>query len=132
MGGLREMNPEVRPGINTSGSAMAKGVAVKLKATPTVPDEVDLEASNTGAFYGVTKQALANNAAGDIAISGRVLALAGAAIAAGVRVMPDTGGKFVTATAGNTVAGLAVTAASGDATYFELELQGPGGAEMPG
>lgn len=132
MGGVRSMNPEVRPGINTSGSDMALGVAVKLKASPTVPDEVDLEATNTGAIYGVTMAAIANTATGDIAIRGRVPALAGAAIAAGARVMPNTGGKFITATAGNAVAGLAITAASGDAVLFELELLGPGGVEMPG
>jgi len=111
---------------------MLKGVAVKLKASPAVPDEIDLEATNTGAIYGVTGNAIENGRYGDVVIRGRAEALAGAAIAAGVRVMASTGGKLVTATAGNSVAGLAVTAASADGDFFELELIGPGGCEMPG
>ncbi len=131
MGAVRTMDPKVRPGKNTSGSDMARGVFVKLKASPTVPNEIDLEATNTGAVYGVTANAIADGEWGDVYVGGSVPVLAGGTIAAGVRVMPTTGGKSLTATAGNSGAGLAVTAGAADALH-EVELSGPGGAEMPG
>lgn len=122
---------DIRAAKNTSGADMAKGVFVKLKASPTVDDEVDLEATNTGAIYGVTMEAIADGEFGNIQIRGRALVLAGGAIAVGARVMPTTGGKSLTATAGNSVGGLAVTAGASDELH-EVELAGPGGCEMPG
>jgi len=122
---------DIRSGKNTSGSEMAQGVIVKLKASPTVDDEVDLEATNTGVIYGVTMQVIADGEWGNIQIRGRAKVLAGGTIAVGARVMPTTGGKSLTATAGNSVLGQAVTAGSSDAIH-EVELAGPGGCEMPG
>jgi len=115
---------------NTSGSDMAKGVIVKLKASPTVDDEIDLEAANDGAIYGVTMQAISDAAWGNVQVLGRALVLASTTVAAGVRVMPTTGGKTLTATTGNSVLGLAVTAGAADELH-EIELSGPGGAAMP-
>lgn len=122
---------DVRRGKNTSGSAMVKGVIVKLKATPTEPLEIDLEATNTGVIYGVTMNACANNEAVDVQIRGIAEVLAGGTIAVGVRVMPTTGGKSLTATAGNSILGVAVTVGAADALHL-VELAGPGGSEMPG
>lgn len=122
---------DIRSGKNTSGSDMAKGVIVKLKATPTVPDEIDLEATNTGAILGVTMEAITNGSWGNVQIRGKAAVLAGGTIAVGARCMPTTGGKSLTATAGNTVLGLAVTAGASNELH-EVELLGPGGAEMPG
>lgn len=131
MGAVRYQGQVIRQAKNTSGSDMVKGVIVKLKATPTVEDEIDLEETNTGAIYGVTLNAIADGRYGDIVISGRAEVLAGGTIAVGVRVMPTTAGASLTATAGNSVLGLAVTAGASGALH-EVELLGPGGAEMPG
>jgi hypothetical protein len=131
MGANTVTAPEVRPGKNTSGTDMVKGVIVKLKATPIVPGEVDLETSNTGAIYGVTNEAIANGKWGGIAIRGRVEVLGGGTIATGVRVMPTAAGASLTCTAGNSVLGIAVTDGA-LAAYHVVELTGPGGARMPG
>jgi hypothetical protein len=131
MGAIRYQDQVVRQAKNTSGSDMAKGVIVKMKASPTVPDEIDLEATATGVIYGVTQNAISNGEWGDVVIRGRAEVLAGGTIAAGVRVMPTTGGKSLTATAGNSVLGVAITAGTASALH-EVELLGPGGAEMPG
>ena len=51
-------------------------------------------------------------------------------IAVGARVTSDANGKGVAAAAGNTFHGVAVTAGA-DGEFFEIELNGPGGAQMP-
>ena len=122
---------DIRGCTNTSGGAIVKGTILKLKASPTYEREVDVEATNTGAIYGVAMHDADDDAAVDVQIRGQALVLAGGTIAAGVRVMPTTGGKSLTATAGNSVLGLAVTAGAADELH-EVELNGPGGCEMPG
>ncbi|MCP4674354.1 MAG: DUF2190 family protein [Deltaproteobacteria bacterium] len=131
MGQVRYQNQECRQVKNTTGSTLAKGVWVKLNAFPTVEDEIELEDSNTGAIYGVTAYEIEDGKMGDVVIRGRAAVLAGGTIAVGARVMPTTDGKSLTATIGSSVGGLAVTAGVADA-YHEVELLGPGGAEMPG
>jgi hypothetical protein len=108
---------------------MAKGVIVKLKATPTIEDEIDLEASNTGVIYGVTMHVIPDDEWGDIQIAGKALVLAGGTIAVGVRCMPTTGGKSLTGTANTSNLGIAITAGAASALH-EVELAGPGGTEV--
>ncbi len=131
MGQVRYQSQECRQVKNTTGSTLAKGTFVKLKASPSVEDEVELEDSNTGAIYGVTAYEIEDGKMGDVVLRGRAAVLAGGTISPGVRVMPTAGGKSLTATVGSSGGGLAVTAGALDA-YHEVELLGPGGAEMPG
>ena len=122
---------DARTGHNGTGSDIAKSVCVQLKAAPTYDHEVELCATATGNPYGITSEIIADTEKGGVQIRNRAVAIAGATIAVGARVMPDTGGKLITATAGNTVVGTAATAGVTD-EEFEVELIGPGGAEMPG
>jgi hypothetical protein len=128
----RAIVPEyfVRGMKNTSGSDMAAGVFVKAKASPTVDDECDLEASSTGSPLGVTMAAIANGEWGDVQVGGRAKVLASAAIAVGARVSPTTGGKSVTTTGSATVCGIAMTVGAAD-TLHEVELVPRGSTAGP-
>lgn len=131
-GNFAQYGPDdIRQGKNTSGSDMAKGVIVKLKATPTETLEIDLEATNTGVIYGVTMEAITNGERGNVQIRGIAEVLAGGTIAVGVRCMPTTAGASLTATAGNSILGVAVSAGASGSLHM-VELAGPGGSEMPG
>jgi hypothetical protein len=123
---------DVRACKNTSGASLPVGTLVKIKASPTVPYEVEAATGANDPIYGVVKDAaIANGSIGDVQIRGIAQVLGSAAIAIGARVAATTAGKGVTASAGNAFCGIALTVgASG--TLFEVELYGPGGAEMPG
>jgi len=123
---------DVRACKNTSGAALAEGTLVKIKASPTVHYEIEAATGANDPIYGVVKDAsIANGATGSVQIRGIAKVLGSAAIAIGARVAATTAGKGVTASAGNAFCGVALTlGASG--TLFEVELLGPGGAEMPG
>ncbi len=131
MGAVRSQDPKPRPGRNATGSTIVKGVFVKWKTSPTYQDEIEIAAGNTDAVLGVAAHDIEDGTVGDVYVRGTVPVLAGGTIAVGVRVMPTTGGKSLTATAGNSVGGISRSPGTADALH-EVELAGPGGAEMPG
>lgn len=123
---------DIRACKNTSGGALVEGTLVQIKASPTVPYEIEACTSATGAIYGVVANgSIANGAVGDVQIHGIAKVRGSAAIAIGARVTATTGGEAVTASAGNSFCGIALSVGAND-TLFEVELLGPGGAEMPG
>lgn len=122
---------DVRTGYNGTGSEIAQGVIVKLKASPAVKGEIEVSATATDGYWGVAMHDIADGEYGDIQIRGVAFALADTTIAVGARVMATTGGETATATAGNAILGVAVTAGVAD-TLHEVDLSGPGGGEMPG
>jgi len=123
---------DIRACRNTSGGTLVEGTLVQIKASPSVPYEVEACTSATGAVYGVVANGdIADDAWGDIQIRGIAKVRGSAAIAIGARITATTGGEAVTAVGGNTVSGIALSVGAND-TLFEVELLGPGGAEMPG
>lgn len=58
--------------------------------------------------------------------SGIADAIAGAAVAKGAKVMSTAAGKFVTATTGNVIVGVAMAAAGADLEIFPVLLQNQG------
>lgn len=130
-GAIIYSDQQVLPGYNGTGSDIAKGVIVKLKVAPSQNFEVEIEATSTGVIYGVTQNIIENGRTGDIVVGGVAEVLAGGTITPGVRVMPTTGGKSLTATAGNSVLGIALTTGTASALH-NVVLSAPGGAEMPG
>lgn len=123
----------IRPGYNGTGTAMVQGQLVKLKASATIKDDIELATGATDPVYGAVMDpsGIADAARGNIQVMGRAKVLADGTIAVGARITATTGGESTTASAGNTCAGVAVTAGVAD-TLHEVELNGPGGAEMPG
>lgn len=91
---------------------------VKLTAAHTVN-----VAGNGEKIVGVlqNKPAAAGNAA-TVVLDGITKAVAGAAISVGDEVSLDANGKFVTAAIGDTVAGVAVDAASADGDVISVVL----------
>lgn len=130
---LTRIVPEdgVRQVYNGTGGALVEGTLVKLKASPTYKGEIELSDDNKDPTYGVLMEDVSDASRGNCQIAGRALVLAGGTIAVGARVMPTTAGKSLTGTAGNAIAGVAVTAGTASALH-EVELSGSFGGEMPG
>jgi len=121
---------QITSGKNITGAVISQGLIVKVNAAPTVIDEITLAAANTDAFLGVAMNDIADDAYGDIQTGGVALVLGGAAVAIGARVMSDANGKGITGTATNAILGIAKTVGALN-ELFEVQLSGPGGAEMP-
>jgi hypothetical protein len=121
----------IRKIYNGTGGDLVQGICVKLTASPTVHSEIELADAATDPCYGVLMHDVADTEYGDCQVAGIALALASTTVAAAARVTGTTGGKTVAASAANAVFGVAVTAGATD-TLHEVELTGPGGAEMPG
>lgn len=121
MSNPRVIAPVIRQGKNTTSAALVKGKLVNVKASNTVDDEVeDMDATDT--FFGVVAEtSIAVGAYGDIQTEGRALVLAGGSVAVGDKVASDASGDGVTASAGTTVVGTAMTAGT-DGELFEVEL----------
>jgi hypothetical protein len=130
---LTRVVPEygVRAVYNGTGGALSQGTFVKLKASPTYKNEIEAATGNNDQVLGVLINDVADTTYGDCQVRGVAQVLAGGTIAVGARVMPTTGAKSLTATAGAATIGVAVTAGASD-TLHEVELTAPGGAEMPG
>jgi len=121
----------LRAAKNTSGSKISKKTLVKLK-DGTVDDEVIPTAAATDAIYGVAYEDIADDAYGDIQVHGRAIVVSAGAVTKGSRVTHGSGAKGAAASGGNSFIGTAVTTAGGADEDIEVELLGPGGAEMPG
>lgn len=112
----------VRAGQNTTGGQIAKHRIVADHATNV--DEIVVAAAQTTRPKGVTMEAIEDGITGDVQIAGKATVEASAAIAKGARVSMAAGGKAVTITAaaGNWALGTAATAAAGDGSIFEVEI----------
>lgn len=121
MGQIRELVPDGSrvTAYNASGSTISAGRGVKRAGSSA--DQCSLLGAVTDAGWGVTVESIADLKRGGIQTSGRVKAVASAAISVGARVECGTDGKFVTRNTG-TVWGIANTATSADGDEFELEL----------
>lgn len=116
----------IRPGLNSTGAALAKHIMVQLEAGGSTKDDVELTGAGVAA-YGATMEQIEIGSYGDVQIDGKAIATAGAAITVGVKVMVTAAGKVITATTGNITVGIAVTAAGADLDLIEVELAGPAG-----
>lgn len=121
----RAIVPEkgIRPGRNSTGSDIAKSVAVQLVAAGTEdPNQVQLPSGAGVAIYGVTMGPIKNGQIGDLQVEGRTRLLAGAGgLAVGNKVAITTAGAGVLAVTGNIVVGICVAAAAA-ASIAEVEL----------
>lgn len=113
-------NGGVRPGLNATGSTIAK-YRIVIKSTAAV-DAVAPGTNGTARCFGVTMAAIDNGYAGDVQIAGRAIVEASAAIAIGAKVTAAAGGKGVTAGAAGNVLGIAASAAGADGELFEVDI----------
>jgi len=109
----------IRPGLNLSGSSIA---ANRIVVQGAAIDQVAQAAAATAPYFGVTMNAIANGAAGDIQTKGKAPIETGAAVAKNVNVMSDASGRAILATAGNNVIGRTVTATTALGQVAEVEL----------
>jgi hypothetical protein len=123
------------PGLNFAGAAIAAKRLVGYDAA-NGRDAVALAATATTKFVGVTMEeipaAVSSLAVGarDVQAKGVGILTAGGVVAIGDRITADSSGKGIaTTTEDNTVAGEAVTAASGDTVDFMIRLTP--GAHVP-
>ena len=133
----RAIVPEkgIRPGKNSTGSAIAKHVCVELVADLDPPTIALASAGAT--IYGVVVSStvrvdvspdvgIPNGQIGDIQVEGRVPILSAGAIPIGSSVMATATGAVIVATATNNVIGKALTVGV-DTEFLEVELAGPAG-----
>jgi len=125
----RERDCKVVPGYNGTGGTLSKGTIVKLK-TSGVDDEIIAAAADTDAYLGILRNDVADGAYGDVVIGGTCVALTGAAVTKGSRVMFDTGAVVITATTGKTFVGVARTSDGTGGGYIEVDVV-TGGPVMP-
>lgn len=137
----RAIVPEkgIRPGLNSTGSDIAKHVCVELAADGD-PPTIALSTAG-GPIYGVVVASqvrvnvtpdvgIPDTEIGDIQVEGRVPILAAGAIPVGSLVMATATGAVIVATATNTPVGTALTTGV-DTEFLEVELAGPGvGGEL--
>lgn len=122
---LREVHLEKDSLKNTTGGTLLKGTCVQIKAA--TDDEMEQATAANAAVYGVLVDDVANGAYGQVAVRGRCIAKASAALAVGARVTAGTGGKLAAAAANNSCVGIVRSkGADADNDFFELELTGPG------
>lgn len=137
----RAIVPEkgIRPGQNSTGTAIAKHVCVVLAAAGDPPT---IALATAGAsIYGVVVASqvrvdvtpdvgIPDGQIGDIQVEGLVPVLAAGAIPIGSLVMATATGAVIVATATNTPIGKALTVGV-DTEFLEVELAGPGvGGEL--
>jgi len=125
----RQRDPKYVPGYNGTGGTLSKGTLVKLK-TSGVDDEIIAATSTSDAYLGILQHDLADGEWGDVQVGGIGVALSGAAVTKGSRVMWGTGAKVIACTTGLTFAGVARTTASGADEYIEVDIV-TGGPVMP-
>lgn len=137
----RAIVPEkgIRPGLNSTGSDIAKHVCVELGVAGD-PPTIAL-ASAGAAIYGVVVSSqvragvtpdvgIPDTEIGDIQVEGRVPILAAGAIPVGSLVMATATGAVIVATSTNTPIGTALTTGV-NTELLEVELAGPGvGGEL--
>lgn len=123
----RVIAPEFRAVFNGTGGTIAKGTILKLD-TSGVAGKVVKAAAATDQFYGVAARDIPNNEYGDAQIRGVALVLAGTGgMTQGAQVTTEAAGLAIVASAGNTLLGMALTAAL-VTELFECELGGGGEA----
>jgi hypothetical protein len=110
----------IKPGLNSTGSTIAKYRIVK-KATTAV-DSITPAVDGAALPQGVTMAAILDGYAGDVQEAGIALCEAGAAITIGQKITGGTGGKAAVASAGDWIIGEANSAASADTDIFELKI----------
>jgi hypothetical protein len=99
-------------GENLSASA---GMAVKVDT-----GEIKTVAGQGERAFGILIQGCADTEMASVAISGRVQAVAGAAIVQGALVTPQADGQLETATTGDYPLGIALEAAAGAGSLFYM------------
>lgn len=123
-------NQQYLEGFNDTGSTIAKFLAVAGCYSSIV-----LPAAVSSPIYGITTDAIADQAYGDIQYAGVAIGTAGEAwtlsdIEAGLRLYAGTDGKLykfdATAGVNQAVCGLPMTASSGDGDTVEVLLQSGG------
>ena len=118
----------IRGCYNDGVDTLVLGLSVKLS---TIGDErLQVEPAGAGeGVYGIVAETkgIESQTWGDIQVEGIARGLSGAAVTKGAAVAADADGKLVAAGSGALVVGVAVTAALGVDSIFEVELSGTGG-----
>jgi hypothetical protein len=116
----------IRPGLNSTGTAIAKYRIVKKGVITTGVqagvDSVAPAVDGAALPYGVTMAAILDGFAGDVQIHGRAIVEASGVIALGAKVTGAAGGKAATAAAGNYIIGEAASPSTADGQLFEVDL----------
>lgn len=120
----RRIVPEsgIRPGFNDDVAAIGKNRLVTYDAAAGAQG-VQLATTNIVPAAGVTMEAIQPNRSGDVQREGKGVAIAGTGgVAIGDNVTADASGRGIaTVVAGDTIHGVAITAAAID-EEFEIEL----------
>jgi len=95
---------------------------VKVTAT----NAVNICTAGTDFAIGVLQNKPLSGVAAEVETQGTTKVVAGAAVAAGMGVMPDASGRAVTATATNKVQGISLEAAAGAGEIITVLLRGGG------
>jgi hypothetical protein len=119
----------IRSGFNNTGggTALARGIGVKLEAGATQQNSIVAAAAATDLEYGVVADRdIPDQQWGDVQVKDKAICLSGAAVAVGAAVTVNASGKFVAAASGNRIWGKALTAAGATDELFEVELGSTG------
>lgn len=125
MSQLKRQVPDgaIIPGLNSGVVDIAAKRLVKYDAA-NGENGCALATLATDKFKGVTQETLVAGRLGNLQKEGMTILTAGGVVAIGDRITSDGSGKGIaTTTEDNTVAGEAVTAASGDTVDFQIELR---------
>ena len=123
----REIAPVPMSGLNSTGSAIAKGTILVWGSTK---NTIAPASTATGVYAGVAGEAIANGSWGRVIVGGVCQVLFAAAQTIGVRVTSNASGKAAAAATGNSVLGIALEVGGTD-TLAEVELATPGGVAAP-
>lgn len=110
----------VRSLLNNTGSEIGAGLVVALDSTK---EQMILPASQTDICYGVTMEAIADGAHGNVQILGTALVQASAALATpGIELEPETDGQVSSHGGSNTKIGILKSTAGAAGDLVEVEL----------
>jgi CubicO group peptidase (beta-lactamase class C family) len=113
----------IRPGLNETGTTIAKALVVK-RVAGTQADSVALPDAG-GPALGVTMQAVLDDERGDVQVEGMGIVTSGAAFARGVELTPTATGKLIAAVVNDYVFAISRSEALGADQEVEAELVGP-------
>lgn len=116
--------------LSTYNSSAAAGV-LAYRVVKVASDTIDLQTASNALSLGVVQESVdqvkvaTGKVVANVRLEGTSKCVAGAAITQGVEVMATTAGKVIAATgSGNRVIGVALSAASADGDYVDVQLSG--------
>lgn len=115
----------IRPGVNNTGSTIAKFRLVKKGTSGALQAGVDsivVAPDGAALIYGVTMAAILTGYAGDVQVQGRALVEAAGAINIGDNIIGTTGGKAAVSGGSVNIIGKAASPALVDGDVIEVDI----------